>query len=250
MTKYYRPQSLIEALRLLNTPKTIPLAGGTFINSNFRGQYNLIDLQSVGLEKIIIRNKKIEVGSTAKLQQLFLSETLPDPLRIAIQLEAPLNVRNSASIGGLLRTCDGRSPVATSLLALDAKIILEPNHEELLMANFFATRSNFPQGSLITAIILPIEQFFSFAHVARTPLDRPVVCAALSTWANGRTRLALGGFGNQPILVADGQILDDFAAAARSAYSDAEDDWASAEYRSEMAGVLSNKCLTQINSNL
>ena len=248
MTKYYRPQSVSEALLLLSKPNTIPLAGGTYINIKFRGNYDVVDLQNLGLDNIVVKNKKIEIGSTIKLQQLFQNKQIPELFRTAIKLEAPLNIRNSASLGGLLITCDGRSPVATSLMAFDASIILESNHEEILISDFFTFRSNFPRERLITNIILPFDQPFSFAHVARTPFDRPIVCAALSTWTNGRTRLALGGYGVQPLLVIDGAISDDIAAAARSSYSNAEDEWASAEYRSEMADVLSRKCISIINS--
>lgn len=248
MTKYYRPQSLTEALHLLKKPNTIPLAGGTYINTNCRGQSNLVDLQSLELNKIIQSNKKIEIGATTKLQQVFQSERIPNQLSSAIQLEAPLNIRNSASLGGFLRICSGRSPLATSLLALDAKIIIEPNHEEKSISDFFATRSYFLKTSIITSIIFEIGLTFCFEHIARTQYDRPIICAALSTWTNGRTRLALGGFGHQPLLVMDGLISDDIAAAARSAFSNAEDEWASAEYRSEMAGVLSNRCISQIIS--
>jgi CO/xanthine dehydrogenase FAD-binding subunit len=48
--------------------------------------------------------------------------------------------------------------------------------------------------------------------------------------------------------VIDGDISDDISAAARSAYSNAGDEWASAEYRAEMADVLSRRCLSIINS--
>jgi len=247
MTNYYRPQSLSEALVLLKNPNTIPLAGGTYINTKLRGRCNVVDLQNLSLDKLVVQNKKIEIGSTTKLQELYLHKHMPDHFRTALKLEAPLNIRNSASLGGLLLTCNGRSPVATSLLALDALIILEPNHNEILLSDFFSLRSNFPKESIITSIILPEDQRFCFTYVARTSFDQPIVCAALSTRKNGRARLALGGYGIQPLLVVDGDISDDISEAAFSAYSRAEDEWASAEYRSDMAKVLSKRCLSIIN---
>ena len=248
MSKYYRPQSLSEAFVLLKNPNTIPLAGGTYINTKLRGRCNVVDLQNLGLDKLVVQNKKIEIGSTIKLEQLCQSKNISDQFKTAIRLEAPLNLRNSASLGGLLLTCNGRSPVATSLLSLDAVVILEPNHKEILLSDFFSMRSNFPKGSLLTSIILPDDQRFCFTFVARTPFDMPIVCAALSTRKNGRTRLALGGYGIQPLLVVDGDISDDISAAAFGAFSEAEDEWASAEYRSDMAKILSKRCLTIIKS--
>jgi CO/xanthine dehydrogenase FAD-binding subunit len=245
---YYRPQSLKEATLLLNEPNTIPLAGGTYINTKFRGQFNVVDLQNLGMDKIVVQNNKFEVGATTKLQQLLLNEQIPIYFKNAIKLEAPLNIRNSASLGGLLFTCDGCSPIATSLLALNATIILEPKREEIPISNFFTIRSNFPKGHLIASVTFPVNMKFCFTHVARTPFDRPFVCTALAKWDGGRTRLAIGGFGAQPLLVIDGQISDDISSAACSAFSNAEDEWASADYRSDIAGILSRRCLDIIDS--
>ena len=75
-------------------------------------------------------------------------------------------------------------------------------------------------------------------YIARTPADQPIVCAAVAQWNSGRTRLALGGWGSSPILAMDGPDSEGIEFAARNAYSLAEDEWASAEYRQEMAGVL------------
>jgi len=244
MINYYRPQALSEALELLKKPNTIPLAGGTYINTKLRGNFNLVDLQNLGLNDFKVRNNKIAIGSTTKLQHLWQNNHIPDHFRTAIKLEAPLNIRNLASIGGLLLTCNGRSPIATSLLALDAFLVLEPDHKEYSLTDFFELRSNFPNGSIITSITFSENPHFCYAHLARTPSDQPIVCAALSTWKNGRTRLALGGFGKQPLLVADGDILDDIATAAFSAFTHAQDDWASAEYRSEMARILTKRCIS------
>jgi CO/xanthine dehydrogenase FAD-binding subunit len=133
-------------------------------------------------------------------------------------------------------------------LALDAYVIQEPNHKEFSLSEFFSLRSNFPKESIISSIIFPENQHFCFTYVARTPVDLPIVCAALSTWNNGRVRLVIGGYGTQPLLVADGDISDDISSAAYSAYSNAQDEWASAEYRSEMAKVLSRRCLSILNS--
>ena len=81
------------------------------------------------------------------------------------------------------------------------------------------------------------------ATIARTPADRPIVCVAAARWPSGRTRLALGGFGAAPTLAMDGPEDSGAQIAAASAYSQAGDEWASAEYRSEAAGILALRCL-------
>jgi CO/xanthine dehydrogenase FAD-binding subunit len=86
----------------------------------------------------------------------------------------------------------------------------------------------------------------AYESVARTPADLPIVCAAAAGWPSGRTRLALGGFGMAPLLALDGPEPEGAEIAARSAYSDAGDEWASAEYRREIAPVLARRCIEQL----
>jgi len=56
-------------------------------------------------------------------------------------------------------------------------------------------------------------------------------------------RLALGGFGAAPTLAFDGMDEIGLDLAAQNACSQVADEWASAEYRQEIAGVLSRRCL-------
>jgi CO/xanthine dehydrogenase FAD-binding subunit len=46
----------------------------------------------------------------------------------------------------------------------------------------------------------------------------------------------------------DGSDSEGIEMAAKIAYSHAEDEWASAEYRQEMAGVLAARCLRRENT--
>jgi CO/xanthine dehydrogenase FAD-binding subunit len=96
---------------------------------------------------------------------------------------------------------------------------------------------------LITALHIPLNACLAYEYVARSPADLPIVCAAAARWPSGRARLALGGFGAAPALVLDGPGVEGAAEAARCAYSTAEDAWASAEYRADVAAVLARRCL-------
>ena len=71
---------------------------------------------------------------------------------------------------------------------------------------------------------------------------------ALARWPSGRTRLAVGGYGNAPLLAMDGTESGGLEAAARNAFNDANDSWASAEYRREVAGILVYRCLATMDS--
>jgi CO/xanthine dehydrogenase FAD-binding subunit len=167
-------------------------------------------------------------------------------LKVAIKLEAPLNIRNSATVAGTLVACDGRSTFATSLLTLDAKLTTIANRksETVNLGEFLPLR---PRG-LITSITIPINTKFAFEYVSRTPADKPIVCAALTQWSSGRTRLTLGGYGKSPLLAMDGTEAEGLDTAARNAYHEATDEWASAEYRMDVAATLAKRCLESFSN--
>jgi len=99
-----------------------------------------------------------------------------------------------------------------------------------------------PKG-LITQIAIPLNVKFAFEYVSKTPLDKPMVSASVAQWNSGRTRLILGGYGKTPILAMDGTEADGIESAAKNAYHEAQDEWASAEYRMDVAATLAKRCL-------
>ena len=179
------------------------------------------------------------------------SDLCPAPLRAALKLEAPLNIRNAATIAGTLVACDGRSTFASMLLAADAKIEqanLKDSQVEYQTTNIGAFLPLRPTR-LITKISLPLNIRLAFDYVARTPSDKPIVCAALAQWNSGRTRLVLGGYGKNPLLAMDGTEAEGVEVAARNAFHEAADDYASAEYRMDVAATLAKRCLEALSAN-
>jgi CO/xanthine dehydrogenase FAD-binding subunit len=73
-----------------------------------------------------------------------------------------------------------------------------------------------------------------------------MVCAALAQWNSGRTRLVLGGYGKTPLLAMDGTEADGLDTAAKNAYHEAVDEWASAEYRMDVAATLAKRALESL----
>jgi CO/xanthine dehydrogenase FAD-binding subunit len=255
ITTYHRPQTLDEALTLLTQPNTVPLGGGTLLSRPTTDSVQAVDLQSLGLDSLTIKGnpsagsaQALEIGATTTLQALHENENCPEALKAAIKLEAPINIRNSATVAGTLVASDGRSPFATTLLSMDAKLeqaMLNNSTVEYRTSNigeFLPLRS----VNLITKIILPLNIKFAFEFVSRTPADKPIICAALTQWSSGRTRLALGGYGKTPVLAMDGTEAKGLESAARNAYHEANDEWASAEYRMDVAATLAKRCLEQV----
>jgi hypothetical protein len=87
-----------------------------------------------------------------------------------------------------------------------------------------------------------------FEYVARSPKDRPILIVAAAQWGSGRTRIALGGYGDSPIIAMDGPEESGVDVASRDAYFDADDQWATALYRREVASKLALRCLDRIDA--
>ncbi|MFZ1042977.1 MAG: FAD binding domain-containing protein [Anaerolineales bacterium] len=242
ITQYHRPQTLDEALKLLSRPNTFPLGGGTLLSHRQSDSVEVVDLQALGLNSIKKSGNNLEIGATATLQQLFEDPNCPTGLKPGLKLEAPLNLRNAATVAGAIVACDGRSTFVTALLALDAKLtIIKSKLETVNLGDFIPLR---PRG-LITTISIPLQAKIASDYVSRTPADKPIVCVALAQWPSGRTRLAVGGYGKAPMLAMDGteaEAASTIEAAARNAFHEAKDEWASAEYRQDVAATLAKRC--------
>jgi CO/xanthine dehydrogenase FAD-binding subunit len=253
ITAYHRPKTLDEALTLLAHPNRTPLGGGTLLSQPGTDPVEAVDLQSLNLDSIEKQGNSLKIGATVTLQALLISDVCPDPLRSALRLETPLNLRNAATVAGTLVSCDGRSTFVSALLALDAKLEQMKSADSKIesrtsnLGDFLPLRDL--QGWLITSITIPLNVKLAFEYVSRTPADKPIVCAALARWNSGRTRLALGGYGKSPLLAMDGTESEGIETAARNAFHEATDEWASAEYRMDVAATLAKRCLENIQSS-
>jgi CO/xanthine dehydrogenase FAD-binding subunit len=167
-------------------------------------------------------------------------------LRSVIRYEATHNLRQVATLAGTLVACDGRAPLAAALLAMDASLTLLPGEDIVSLGDLLPVRAEILQGRLISQVELPANARLAFNAVSRTPADLPVVCVAVARWPSGRTRLAVGGYGDAPLVAFDGPDESGAEVAAGEAYSQAADQWASAEYRKEAAEVLARRGLAQL----
>lgn len=251
ITEYYRPDNLEEALVLLDRkdPRTLPLAGGLFINEIIKDPIAVVDLQALGLGEIKKKGSSLLLGAAATLQSVLEADGVSPALQKAIKHQENYNRRQVATVAGSVVSCGGRSSIAGVFLALDAELDLaglKGKTQKILLGDFLPLRGEDSAGRLITAIQIPTDVQTAYEYVARSPADLPIVGASVAQWASGRTRVVLMGYGEQPVMVFDGPEAAGAEIAARDAYSEAQDQWAGAAYRSEMAGVLVERCLKEI----
>jgi len=253
--EYHRPRSLDEALDLLK--RSIPLAGGTGLTPGRRGLSSVVDLQDVGLGSLEVTGARLTVGACVTLQSLVdHADVIPPALTQVCLLEAGWNLRNAATLGGSLMAADGRSPLLTVLLALGTRVLLQPGDEDVGLNDLLGRRGIDLTGRLITSVSIPRPSWVTYDQVARSPADRPIVCAAAAEIALAgsprRHGVALGGFGARPLLLSSKDedpggedAAERFGKLASEAYARAGDAWASSDYRSEIAGVLVRRVIRE-----
>jgi len=248
--KYFRPQSVDEALELLTDSKKglKPLGGGTSISRQRHDYQGVVDLQETGLDQIKIQGQRIQVGAMVRLNDLVGHPDIHPEIQRAIMIDASENIRNMATLGGWLVSSTGRSISASLLLALDTSLTWEPGNNRVRMGNWLPLREMESPGVLMTEAEWWLRPHLAFEYVARSPKDKPILITAVAQWGSGRTRVVLGGYGKIPIVAMDGPNVMGVDVACRDAYSEAEDEWASAQYRKNVAAKLALRCLDRIDA--
>ncbi|TFH38037.1 MAG: hypothetical protein E4G99_00605, partial [Anaerolineales bacterium] len=208
---------------------------------------------------LTVRKGLITVGAMTRLQQLLSTEvSLPEALRAACRFEAAWNIRNQATLGGVLMGADARSPLLTVLAALNPELKLAPGEQVLKLSEFFEHRRSAAGSFILLELSFELPDCLAYDFVARAPMDQPIVCsAAARAKPAGQDvfQLALGGHGERPygwtMEAGEASHADVLAAASEKAseiYRSAGDAFASAEYRSEIAGILSRRVLSEVMS--
>lgn len=251
--EYLRPKTIQEAVTLLE--RGVLLAGGTRVSTKRRQIDAAIDLGDLGLTDIKIEKGVISIEAGVRLQSILESaQPFPEALRSACRLEAAWNIRNAATLGGTIMAEDGRSPLLTVLLALDAQVTLEPKSKTLSLESLLQNRKETPIRKLLTKAQFKQPLSLAYEQVARSPVDRPIVAMAVAKFQaqddQSTTTIAIGGFGAFPQRakkaeekIAKDESLESVVNAAISCCDKADDGWASAEYRTAVVGVLVKRLL-------
>ena len=130
---------------------------------------------------------------------------------------------------------------------MGATIEFEPGKEHVTLHEVLQRREDRTRGKLITSINADLPEDLRYAQVARSPADRPQVCAAVCAGESG-TSLAIGGYGAYPEIRTGLSSADQAREWAQKTYSDAGDQWASAEYRAAVAGTLAARLVREVIS--
>lgn len=236
ITEYHRPLTLVEAITLASDPNAVVISGGTTLTSRPAGSASIVvDLQGLDLAGVEAVSGGLRIGATTRLQDLVESEDVPTLLADLAQREAPITMRNVATVGGTIAAANPESQLLTGLLAFDARVTIAGDGSTSVHSiGELLADASLLAGSIITSISIPIGGTAAADRTARTPRDQPIVMAVAHRGSDGNVRLAMSGVAPLPLVV-DPNGLDDL---------DPPSDFrGSSDYRRQVAAVLAGRVL-------
>lgn len=276
LEEFLYPQSLAEAVQKKHEygEAAAPIAGGTEIVPNLPPDIRcLIDVTRLGLDYIEDEGERLRIGATTTMHQLAVSPAIAKLANGVLSSSCcqgwPTEVRNTATLGG---NVVGGGPFADSppaLLALDAEVVVArlDGEERVPIQEFFLDyrRTAVGQGILKEIQIpRPSGQMRGiFLKFGRTQVDHALVNLAVTLEMEngvcGKVRIALGAIGRTPQRILEAErilldkplepdIIEDVVCMVTELVDPVIDLRASADYRRELAGVLTRRALLQLAS--
>lgn len=238
VTGYERPATVEEALAWLSSPGAVVLGGGTKLNATSSATaVVLIDLQALALDRIErLAHGLFTIGAGATLQQLADHPGLPATVREAARREQPSTLRAAATVGGCIAHADAESELLAVLLVHDAVVsVVTTAGVQRLELDALLGNLDLLSGGFIVAVEIETTGRDGVSRTARTRADRAIVAAVARRSDDGKTRLALSGVAERPVLVDD---LDQLEPRG--------DFRGSAEYRRALAITLAARALEAV----
>jgi aerobic carbon-monoxide dehydrogenase medium subunit len=215
---YFRPNTLDEALKLLQEPDYRVVAGGQslvpMMNFRLMSAKALVDLNDISaLAAIHIDNDHINIGAMTRQRQIERHDGLKDKAPIfaqAIKEIGHRQTRNRGTIGGSLCQLDPSAELPLLCLLHDARITVQSlNGTRVITAHDFMRGAMDPyllDGEIVTHIqmaLWPPHHGYGFLEYARRAGDFAIGSAAcLLTLTQDQTidhiALCIGGLADVP----------------------------------------------------
>jgi carbon-monoxide dehydrogenase medium subunit len=251
--RYRRASSLDEAVEALAEPDARALAGGQSLLAVMKLRVAtpsvLVDIGRLELRGLRVEDDEVRVGALATWDELASARALERPALAAIAECAgaigDLQVRNRGTLGGSLAHADPASDIPAVLLAFDATIVLRSaaGSRYVAIREFFLGPflTALEPGELVTEIVVPLPPAASgsaYSSAEHPASGFALVGAAALARGDGTRTIALTGIADTPVTLPDDDL--DTAISALEVYGD---DFASADYRRHLAGVLARRAL-------
>ncbi|HUG62432.1 MAG TPA: xanthine dehydrogenase family protein subunit M [Methylomirabilota bacterium] len=274
---YHRPSTVEEAVGLLaaHGDEARPLAGGhsliPMMKLRMAAPEHLVDLAGIGaLSGIRDEGDVVAIGATTTQAALIGSELLAARLPIipeaARQIADP-QIRTRGTLGGNVANGDPGNDMPAVMQCLGATFVIAgANGERRVAARDYYQGAYFTaleDGELLTAVLIPAPAAghgWAYEKLKRKVGDYATAAAAVVLTMDGGVvascAIALTNVASTPLFAEDaaagviGTTLDAAtlkraAEAARAIADPATDGRGTAEYRREMAGVMTARALAK-----
>ena len=257
VNEYYRASSLEDAYqKLQEDPRNVILAGGLWIKKMGQNYNALIDISTLGLNKISETKDEVVVGSMTTQRDFENSDVVRklfnDAIAFSVREVMGVNFRNLATIGGSIMGRYPFSDVICGLLPYDVTLEFYPKNSMSL--EYYLNYKGKLNAILIAIHIKKGTGKGFYKKVKTTALDFPIVNIAVAK-VNDEYRIAVGA---RPMVAALAKKAmeylnsgnKDFNKAAELAveelqFMDNKD--ASKEYRIDLAKVYVRRGLGEVD---
>lgn len=268
MAAYHQPEALGAALDLI-AKGAVPIAGATGLYAGrAKRDHDLVDVTRLGLDTIEIKENEVRLGATLTLVELANATQIPGMpgavLRKAARFVASAPLRNVITLGGNLAHLMYWADMPVALLALDASVEVQRaggKSSSHLVEECLREGKKIWDGGLITSIRVPVETGvvgFGYERFARTATDyafaSSCVTMGIEQGKATKVRIVLGAVSGRPTRLKDaealvtGHVVDAALCEAvekkvREVVQVAPNFRAPAEYRRELAAVLTGRAV-------
>ncbi|MGI0053398.1 MAG: FAD binding domain-containing protein, partial [Thermoplasmata archaeon] len=198
------PSTVLEAQRLLSTPGSLPIAGGTDLlldlESGRAEAGLLVSLRRLPYRTVRWEDGELRIGSTAPLAEVARAPGLPDRipgLATAIAAVGSPALRNRATLGGNLVRSASASDLIPILIALGATVQIDgPSGRRATPVEEFGAGSRRPRlgaGELLAEVRVPAAPSAYLWQRVRPVNDISQVGVAAARHPDGAWALAVGG---------------------------------------------------------
>lgn len=254
--KYVKAQTLEEAYTLNQIKNNRILGGMLWLRLGTPNYNTVIDISELGLNKIEEDDEQFKIGALVSLRELETNQSLNEytnnALCDAVKDIIGVQFRNLATVGGSIWGRFGFSDVLTVFLALDSYVELYKGGIKPLDEFSKMDRDN----DILMNIIVkkkPCRIVYDSVRIQRT--DFPVLTLAASIIEN-EYKIAVGArpqrallFGDEEKILADGlneQSINAFAKSLKDKVPTSGNNRGSAEYRTRLVGVLTERNLKRL----
>ena len=270
---YVAPRGLAEALTLVREhgAEGKVLAGGQslvpLLAMRLARPAVLIDLNRVSRLDYIRDGREVRIGAMTRQRAAELSPLVRRRLPLLVEALGYVGhpqIRNRGTIGGTLAHADPSAELPAVLSALDGRVVLRSSRGTRMLGpeEFFLSylTTALEPDELLVEVRLPAHERlgYAFVEVARRHGDYALVGAAAVVETDDgritRARVVFTGVGAVPVRIEEleqavagkpgtDEVLSEAARIASARLDPEADIHASAEYRREVAGVLTERAL-------